>query len=174
MTTTEITECQNDGDEMRLYYSLSGDCEVPVWVEHVGIIGDLNLGDVDDKNEVRRRGSSSNIKKYNPGNSEIEITGTQIVQGNYQGFQVINSAKKGGSPRHFMILTAPISTVNAIGYAGQMYNSDRSISGPGEGEQEASFSLYPAACVAAACEVKAVKVLSAGTAADWDQTVISS
>lgn len=173
MATTEITQCQNDGDEMRLYYNLSGDCNAPTWVEHVGIIGDLNLADTDDENEVTRRGGNS-LKKYNPGKTDLAITGTQIVQGNYQGFQVVNSAKKGGSPRHLMLLTNPISNANAIGYAGMWYNFDRSISGPAEGEQEASFNLKPAACVETECEVKSVKVLSGGTVSDWDQTIISS
>lgn len=173
MVTTTITECQNDGDEMRLYYNLSGDCDTPVWVEHVGIIGDLDIADTDEENLLNRRGGNS-IKKYNPGKTDLAITGKQVVQGNYQGFQVINAAKKGGDPRHLMILTNPIDNVNAIGYAGSWYNFDRSISGPAEGEQEASFNLKPAACVADECEVKAVKVLVGGTAADWDQTIISS
>jgi hypothetical protein len=173
MVTTTITSCQNDGDQMRLYYNLSGNCAAPVWVEHVGIVGDLNLGDTDDENQVQRRGAGK-LKTYNPGDTEVAITGTQIVQGNYQGFQVINSAKKGGSPRHLMVLTAPISNVNAIGYSGNWFNFERSISGPAEGEQEASFNLKPAACQSTACEVKAVKVLTAGTPSDWDQTVISS
>ena len=174
MPTTEITSCQNDGDQMKLYYNLSGDCAAPVWVEHVGIINDLNLNDTDDQQQVNRRGSINSIKEYNPGDTELEVSGTQIVQGNYQGFQVINSAKKGGVARHFMILTGPISEVNSIGYAGLFYNFERSISGPGDGEQEASFLLKPAACASDDCKVKAVKVLSAGTAADWNQAVISS
>lgn len=173
MVTTEITECQNEGEDMSLYYNLSGDCDTPVWVQHVGIIGDLNLGDTDDENQVNRRGGNA-LKKYKPGKTDVNPTGTQIVQANYQGYQVIVSAKKGGSPRHMMILTNTIDTVNAVGYSGLWYNFDRSISGPAEGEQEASFSLKPAACVSDACEVKAVKVLSASTASDWDQTVISS
>ena len=174
MATTEITECQNDGDKMKLYYSLSGDCDSPVWVEHVGIINDLNLADTDDEQQVNRRGSVNSIKKYNPGDTDLAVTGTQIVQGNYQGFQVLNSAKKGGAPRHLMILSGALSDVNSIGYAGHWYNLDRSISGPAEGEQEGSFNLRPAACVVEECEVKAVKVLVSGTAADWDQSVISS
>ena len=173
MPTTEITECQNDGDKARIYYSLSGDCASPVWVEHVGIVNDLTLTDTDDQTQINRR-TGNNLKKYNPGDTEISIAGTQIPQGNYQGFQVINSAKRGGDPRHLMFLTGPVTDVNSFGYAGHFYNFERSVNAPAEGEMEASFELKPAACVAADCEVKAVKVLSAGTAADWNQTGISS
>lgn len=173
MTTLEITQCQYNGSDARLYYNLSGDCNNPVWVEHVGIVGDLTLTDTDDQQQVVRRGGGS-IKTYNPGDTEISIAGTQVPQVNYQGFQAITSAKKGGSPRHFMFLTGPIATVNSFGYSGQFYNFERSVSAPGEGEMEQSFELRPAACVLDECEVKAVKVLSGGTASDWNQAVISS
>ena len=170
---TEITDCQNSGDQMSLYYNLSGDCAIPVWVLHVGIIGDLNIGDTDDEKTLKRRGSGS-IKKYIPGDTDIAITGTQIVQSSYQGFQVLQSARKGGTPKHLLVLTSPISVVGACGYAGQFYNFDRSISGPAEDEQEGSFNLKPAACVATACEVKAVRVAVSGTAADWDSLVLDT
>ena len=173
MTTLSIVDCQYDGSNARLYYNLSGDCASPVWVEHVGIIGDLTIGDTDDEQQVNRRGARK-IKVYNPGDSDITVSGNQIPQANYQGFQVINAAKGGGNPRHFMVLTGPVSSVNSFGYSGKFFNFDRSVSAPGEGEMEAAFNLKPAACVETACEVKAVKVLSAGTAADWNQTVISS
>ncbi len=173
MTTTEIVQCQYDGSNAKLYYNLSGNCAAPVWVEHIGIVGDLSLADTDDKQQVNRRGGRA-IKAYNPGDTEIAITGTQIPQANYQGFQVINAAKKGGKPRHFMFLTGSLSNVNAFGYSGHFFNFDRSVSAPGDGEMEASFDLQPAACVAAACEVKAIKVLSIGTTSDWTQNVISS
>lgn len=168
--STTITECQNDGSDMRLYYDISGTCATPVLVEHVGIIGDLNVPDTDDENQVNRRGDSGTIKKYNPGDTDVSITGTQIVAGNYEGFLAITKAKKGGSPGIFLVLTGPVSEVNAIGYFGKWYNFDRSISGPAEGEQEASFNLKPAAC--SDCEVRAVKVAVADTAADWDQTTL--
>lgn len=173
MTTTEIVQCQYDGSNAKLYYNLSGDCDAPVWVEHVGITGDLNLADTDDQQQVNRR-TGVRVKAYNPGDTEIAITGTQIPQANYQGFQVINAAKRGGSPRHFMFLSGPISSVNSFGYSGMFYNFDRTVSAPAEGEMEQSFELKPAACVATECEIQAIKVLSAGTAADWNQTVISS
>lgn len=168
---TEITDCQNSGDQMSLYYNLSGDCDSPTWVLHVGIIGDLNIGDTDDEKTLKRRGSGS-IKKYVPGDTDLAITGTQIVQSSYQGFQVLQSARKGGTPKHLMILTSPLSVVGACGYAGKFYNFDRSISGPAEDEQEGSFNLKPAACVETECEVKAVRVTTGGTAADWDSLTL--
>jgi hypothetical protein len=168
--STTITECQNDGSDMRLYYDISGTCETPVLVEHVGIIGDMNIGDVDDENQVNRRGSAAGIKTYNPGDSEVSVTGQQIVDGNYEGFLAITKAKKGGSAGAFLALTGPISEVNAVGYFGKWFNFDRSISGPAEDEMEASFNLKPAAC--SDCLVRSVKVAVAGTAADWDQTTL--
>lgn len=169
---TTITECQNDGRDAKIYYSLSGDCANPVYTLHVGIIGDLNIGDTSDENQVNRRDSNTGIKSYNPGDADVNITGTQIVDGNYQGFAVLTRAKKGGTPVYLLILSGPVTEVNAIGYRGKWWNFDRSISMPSEGEQEASFSLKPAAC--SDCPVRAVKVAVSGTAADWDQSIVSS
>lgn len=169
--TTQITECQRQGDEMRLYYSLSGDCDTPVYVEHVGIIGDLTLSDVADENQVQRRGASGGTKTYNPGDKEVSITGTQIVAGDYDGYNVIRSAGRGGSPVDFLILTGPLSDTNSVGYRGKFYNFDNTINGPAEGEMDGAVNLKPAAC--SDCPVREVKVVSPGTAADWDPTNIS-
>lgn len=160
------------GKDARLYYSTSGSCAAPVYVEHVGIINDLSVADTDDENQVQRRGSAGGgIKKYNPGDSEVNITGTQIVDGNYEGFLYINGARKGGNPLDFLVLSGPLSEVNAVGFRGKWYNFDRSLSFPAEGEQEQTFSLKPAAC--SNCDVRAVKVLVSGTAADWDPVISS-
>ena len=170
--STTISNCQSLGKDARLYYSTSGSCAVPVYVEHVGIIGDLNVGDTDDENQVQRRGGASlGIKTYNPGDSDVSITGTQIVDGNYEGFLYINGARKGGNPLDFLVLSGPISEVNTVGYRGKWYNFDRSLSFPAEGEMEQSFSLKPAAC--SDCAVRPVKVLVANTAADWDPVISS-
>lgn len=169
--STTITECTNDGSNMRLYYNISGDCATPVYVEHVGIVGDLQITDTSDENQLMRRGSLGTIKTFNPGDEDVSVSGTQIVDGNYQGFLVINSARKGNSAVDFLILTGPLTEVNSVGYRGKWWNFERSISAPAEGEQEASFNLKPAAC--SDCAVRAVKIAVANTAADWDTSVFS-
>ncbi len=168
--STVITECQNDGRDARLYYNLAT-CENPVFNLHVGIINDLNLADTSDENQVNRRDGAT-IKTYNPGDQDINVTGTQIVDGNYQGYAVIVRAKKGGKPADLLILSGPITEINAIGYRGKFWNFDRTIAMPSEGEQEQSFSLKPAAC--SDCPVRPVKVAVEGIAADWDQSIVSS
>lgn len=167
--STTITECQNDGGDMKIYYDISGTCDTPVLVEHVGIIGDLNLGDVDDERQVQRRGVSG-LKTYQPGDTEVSVTGQQIVDGNYEGYLALTKAKKGGVPGLFLILTGAVSEVNTVGYWGKWYNFDRSISGPSEDEQEATFNLKPAAC--SDCLVRAVKITTASQVDDWDQTAL--
>lgn len=170
--STTLAECQNDGSDMRVYYDISGTCDTPVLVEHIGVIGDLNINDVDDENQVQRRGAQGGIKTYNPGDTELAVTGQQIVDGNYEGFLAITKAKKGGVPGLFLILTGQVSEVNAIGYWGKWFNFDRSLSGPAEGEQEGAFNLKPAAC--SDCLVRAVKITTASQVDDWDQTTLPS
>lgn len=160
-------DCQNAGRDMILYYNV-GDCATPIWVEHLGVIGDMNLGDVDDEEQLSRRRSTSRIKEYLPGDTDISITGQQITDGNYEGNAFLNSMRRGGEPGDVLVLTEPISSVNAYGVRGKMWNFDRSISGPASGEQEQQFSLKPAAC--SDCAVRYVHVEVAETAADFDPT----
>lgn len=155
---------------MTLYYN-TGTCGTPVWVEHEGVVGDLQLEDSDDEEEVTRRRTVYNIKEYTPGLTDVAISGQIITDFNYQGTRYILSAKRGGSPKDFLILTAPLTVVNAYGYRGKFYNFSRGVSGPQQGEQELSFNLKPAAC--ADCPVRAVLVSVSGTAADFDQSSLS-
>lgn len=163
----DILNCQNKGKDMILYYNVNT-CEAPVFVEHEGVIGDLNLGMTDDEEELTRRSSTSNMKEYLPGKTDISVTGTQITDGNYEGNAALNSAIADGDPIDVLVLTNDIDTVYSYGVRGKMYNFDRSINGPATGEMEQSFNLKPAAC--ADCPVRYVKVAEAGTAADWDPT----
>lgn len=162
-----IASCQNPGSDMIAYYNV-GTCAVPVWSEHEGIVGDLNLGMVDDEEELTRRTSTSNFKEYTPGKTDVSFTGQQIPDGNYEGNAAFNSAIKDGTPLDILVLTDDLSVVNSYGIRGKMYNFDRSISGPATGEQEQTFSFKPAAC--SDCPVRYVQVAIAGTAADFDPT----
>lgn len=166
--TETISSCQNPGSDVILYYNVNT-CAVPIWAEHEGVVGDLNLGEVDDEEELTRRTSTSNIKEYTPGKTDISVSGQQIPDGNYEGWAALNSARKDGTPIDVLVLNNDIGTENAFGVRGKMYNFDRSLSGPATGEQEQTFSLKPAAC--SDCPVRFVKVVAAGSVADYDPTV---
>ena len=168
--TTTITDCQHDGSEFICYYNV-GTASVPIWVEHQGLIGDLNLGMTDDENESTRRSTTSNFKEYLPGKTDAVFSGQQITDGNYEGNAAFNSAVKDGDPIDLLILTDDVDTAYGYGLRGEFYNFDRSISAPASGEQEQSFSFKPAACPTTA--VRYVQVASAGTASDFDPTTIT-
>jgi len=165
-----IAECQNKGKDMALYYN-TGSCSVPVWVEHIGVIGDLTLAEADEEEELQRRRSTTNVKVYIPGLTDVGITGTQITDGNYEGNVFLNSMRTGGDPRDVLLLTDDIATVGAYGWRGKMYNFDRGISGPYQGEQEQNFNLKPAGC--SDCDVRAVKVAVASAVANYDATLFA-
>lgn len=167
---TTLTDCQNDGSDFVTYYNV-GTAGTPIWVEHLGIIGDLTLSITDDENASTRRNSTSNFKEYLPGRTDVAFTGQQIVEGNYEGNAAFNSAIKDGTPLDLLLLTDDVDTAYAYGLRGQFYNFDRSISAPGEGEMEQSFNFKPAAC--ATTPVHYVKVAVAGTAAVWDPTDVT-
>jgi hypothetical protein len=163
-----ITNCQNDGSNFALYWN-GGTAGTPIWLFHDGIIGDVNLGMVDDENESNRR-TSTNIKEYNPGKTDISITGQQIPDGNYIGNAAFNSAIKDGNPVDLLALTDDVDIQYAYGVRGEFYNFDRSISAPSSGDQEQSFNFKPAACPTTA--VRYVRVDPAGTVGDWDPTSV--
>lgn len=164
-----IERCQILGTDFVAYYN-RGTCAVPIWSEHQGIIGDLNLGIVDDENESTRRNAASDFKEYNPGKTDISFTGQQIPDGNYIGQAAFNSALKGGQPIDLLLLTDDVDTQYAYGVRGEFYNFDRSLSAPAEGDMEQSFNMKPAAC--SDCPVRYVRVDPAGTVGDWDPTTI--
>jgi hypothetical protein len=168
--STAIANCQNPGINALIYYNVASTdaCDTPIFVEHEGIVGDLNIGMVDDEEELTRRSSTTFFKEYSPGKTEANVTGQQVPDGNYEGNVVLNGAIRGGDPVDLLILNDDIDTQYAYGLRGKFYNFDRSLSAPATGEQEQTFSLKPAAC--SDCPVRYVKVAVAGTAADWDPT----
>lgn len=163
--STSLASCQNDGSDFTLYWN-AGTAGSPIWVEHEGIIGDLNLGLVYDENESNRRSSTSDFKEYNPGKIDCSITGNQIPDGNYEGLAAFNSAIKNGDPIDLLALTGPINQEYAYGVRGEFYNFDLSINAPGTGDQEQAFNLKPAACPTTA--VRYVQIVSGNvTTKDW-------
>lgn len=165
-----ISDCQNEGSDFSCYYNV-GTAETPIWIYHKGLIGDLNLGMVDDKNESSRR-TGSNFKEYLPGRTDINFTGQQITDGNYEGNAVFNSAIKDGSPIDLLILTDQKDVQYSYGVRGEFYNFDRSISAPASGEQEQTFDLSPAAC--ATTPVRYVMIDPADTVTNHDPTNITT
>jgi len=168
--SASITNCQTNGSDFSTYYNV-GTAGSPIWVLHDGIIGDLTLGITDDENQSTRRSATSNFKEYLPGKTDLNFTGQQIPDGNYEGQAAFNSAIKDGDPIDLLLLTDDVDTQYAYGVRGEFYNFDRSISAPAEGEMEQSFSMKPAACPTVA--VRYVRVETAGTASDFDPTDIT-
>ncbi len=163
--STTLANCQNPGSDMTIYWN-AGTGGSPIWVEHLGIVGDLNLSIVDDEDESNRRTSTSNFKEFSPGKTDLSITGVQIPDGNYEGNAAFNSAIKDGDPIDLLVLTGPIDEEYAYGVRGDFYNFDRSISGPATGQQEQSFNFKPALCPVT--EVGYVQIVSAAVATkDW-------
>lgn len=160
-----LANCQNPGSDMTIYWN-AGTAGSPIWVEHKGIVGDVNLGIVDDEDETTRRDSASVFKEYAPGKTDISITGTQIPDGNYEGNAAFNSAIRGGDPIDILALTGPKSEEYAYGVRGEFYNFDRSITGPNTGQMEQSFNLKPALCPTT--RVRYVQIVSGLVATkDW-------
>ena len=170
MADATLDACELPGSNMTIYYDTANDCDTPVWVEHVGIDGDLTINDEDDQNRVARRGTAHGIKEYSSGDTELEIEGQQVPDFSYEGFQRIIYARKGGPAQHFLILSDKITVVGAFGYRGKWKNFRRNHSGPNEGQQEYSFLLKPAAC--SDCNVRPVQIAVASTPADYDPTTI--
>ena len=143
--SANLTQCDKNGAEMSLYFS-TGTCATPVWIFHKGIIGDLQLGETEDQNELTSRDPAQIVKQYTEG-------------------KIAMRAK--GSPGDICILTGYMSEVGSFGWRGHMRNFDRSISGPENGAARQSFMLKPAACVLVACKVRPVKVTTADSVADY-------
>lgn len=166
--SAELTQCDEDGLKVSLYLNLGNDCTTPVWSYHKGVTGDLNIGHTNDQNERSVRDPAQNFKQYVPGKGDIEITGQQVVDFDYEGNAFINSATKGGEAIDVLVLSGYLSDIGSAGYRGKFFNFDQSFTGPESGAGEQSFLLKPAACVATACKVRPVKVSVADTIADYD------
>lgn len=164
--SANLTQCDKNGAEMSLYFS-TGTCATPVWIFHKGIIGDLQLGESEDQNELTSRDPAQIVKQYTEGKIDIEVSGEQVVDSDYEGCNFINAMRAKGSPGDICILTGYMSEVGSFGWRGHMRNFDRSISGPENGAARQSFMLKPAACVLVACKVRPVKVTTADAVADY-------
>ena len=166
MTTATPTKCDRRGKEGALYFN-TGDDASQVWVEHLGILGDLTLGEVEDDEEFPTRESDRYVKEYIEGDTDINITGEQLIDEEYEGFLILNTARPGGSPIDVMVLSNSIDVDGTLGWRGMMRNKDRTWNFPETGGMRQAFSLRPAAC--SAVRVRPVKI-STSAPADWDPT----
>ena len=167
MTTASPTKCDRRGKELSLYLN-TGDATTPVWVYHQGMIGDLNLGEVEDDNQLETRSLTTLVKEYLEGDIEMSITGQQLVDEDYEGYLFLYSMRAGGDAKDVMILTGPIDTEGVVGWRGKMRNKDRSITGAAQGGMPANVNLKPAACTDTS--VRPVKIGAASAVSDWDPT----
>ena len=170
ITATPL-DCEKRGQELTLYYNVGTDA-VQVWVEHLGVVGDMNMPETEDLQEQSTRASDRTVKEYNQGEIELAITGTQLTDTQYEGYTFLNSMRRGGTAKDCMCLTGLISEVGSQGWRGQMRNSDRTVSGPESGSMITNFNLQPSAC--AVTKVRPVQIESADTVTDFDPTTFST
>lgn len=168
MSTATPEQCDRKGSELTLYYN-TGTCDIPVWVQHLGIVGDLTISETDDEDELSIRDPSRNIKQYIEGRTDIAITGEQVTDPEYEGHSFLTAMRPGGDPGDILVLTGPLDVVGNVGYRGMFRNFDRTSNGPETGAATTAFNLKPAACTT--CPVRPVKVSVADTAADYDPGV---
>lgn len=164
MATATPENCDLRGMDAVLYYNTGND-ETQVWVEHIGITGDLTCTETEDENELTTRNRNRNVKEYTEGDTDINITGTQVMDPEYHAWQVLYSMRTDGAAQDVMFLTQPLSEVGAVGWRGMMRNFDRTFNAPATGSQTQNFSLKPAACTTV--PVRPVKVSVADTAEDY-------
>ena len=169
---TFIGQCPK-GTDQTLYYNTGVIGSVPTWVEHLGIVEDLDMNETEEITELTGRRDSRQTKEYNQGQVELSISGSQICDPDYEGWQYLNASRTGGTPQVFCCLTQKISVVGAYGWCGQFWNSDRTFRGPVSGNLLNAINLQPAApCGEQVDPVKVVKVLSPGDPGNFDPTVV--
>ena len=169
--SAELTLCDKRGSEFSLYLNLGNICTTPVWSFHKGVTGDLSLNETDDEEELTVRDPAQIVKQYNPGKTDIEISGQQTVDQLYEGNAFVNSARSGGSPIDVACLSGYIGEEGSAGWRGSFFNFDRSQSGPESGAATQNFRLKPAACQLTSCKVRPVKVATANAVADYDPSI---
>ena len=174
MSTAAPNECAK-GSELVLYYN-TGTEATPVWVEHVGMINDMTLNETEEPTELTGRRVSRTVKEYNEGEIELSITGEQVTDTEYEGWQFLNSMRRGGQSREVMCLTGPVTSGNSYGWRGDFRNFDRTFNGPSSGTMTNPVNLQPAAqCRDGWSECRVVKTNSGGTAlADFDPTTYTA
>lgn len=165
--SANLTQCDKKGSEVSLYLN-SGTCDTPVWFYHKGVVGDLNLSETENENEQSNRDPAQLVRQYTEDKIDVEISGEQVVDQDYEGCAYINSMRSGGTPKDVCFLTGYMSEVGNVGWRGYFRNFDRSISGPESGPGRQTFRLKPAACVLEACKVRPVRVASANAVANYD------
>lgn len=170
--SAELTQCDKKGSECSLYLNV-GTCATPVWIFHKGVVGDLTLSETENESELSSRDPDILVRQYTEDKIDLEISGEQIVDSDYEGFAFLNSMRSGGQARDVMFLTGYISEVGNVGWRGYMRNFDRTISGPETGAPRQTFRLKPAACTTEECKVRPVKVSVADAIADYDPTVFT-
>ena len=164
--STNLTQCDKQGSEISLYYN-TGTCATPVWVFHKGVVGDLNLSETENENELSNRDPAQIVRQYTEDKIDLEISGEQVVDQDYEGCAFINSMRSKGVPGDVCWLSGYMSETGNFGWRGKFRNFDRSISGPESGAPRQTFRLKPAACVLEECKVRPVKVSVADAVADY-------
>lgn len=164
-TSTTLSNCDKSGAEYTLYYN-TGTCGTPVWVEHIGIMNDVSIGETDDESELPLRQPSILVKLFTVGKTDLSISGEQAADPLYEGWSFLNAMRNGGEPGDVMVLSDDLSVVGATGWRGKWWNIDRSETAPQSGSASKTFNLRPAACTD--CTVRPVQVAVANTAADFD------
>lgn len=167
-TTDTPQSCDRKGADLSLYYN-TGTCEVPVWVFHRGIVGDLTVNDADDEEELAIRDPDQNFKLYSPGKTDLSVSGEQLLDPTYEGAHLFNTMRRGGAPADLLVLTGSIEDVGNVGYRGAFWNMDRGWNGPETGNATQNFNLRPAACQD--CPITTVRVEEAGEIVDYDPGV---
>jgi len=167
--TAAPENCDLRGIDACLYYN-TGDDDTEVWVEHIGVTGDLTCNETEDENELPTRNRNRKAKEYTQGDIDINIVGTQVMDPLYQGWQVLYSMRARGEAYDVMFLTQPINVVGAVGWRGKMRNFDRTFNAPAQGSQNQNFSLRPAAC--SDVSAREVRIDVADTVADYDPTIV--
>lgn len=168
---SELTLCDKKGSEFSIYLNLGNDCSTPVWTFHKGVVGDLEINETEDEEELSVRDPAQTVKQYVESKIDVEISGTQVVDPLYEGCRFLNSARSGSNPVDVAVLSGYIGDVGSEGWRGKFRNYDRSRSGPETGAPTQNFRLKPAACQITACKVRPVLIATAGTVADYDPAV---
>lgn len=172
MANAFISDCPK-GSQVTLYYNTGVIASVPVWVEHIGMVEDLDMNETEELTELSGRRETRVVKEYNEGEIELAITGTQICDTEYEGWQYLNASRTGGIPQVFCCLTNKISVIGAYGWRGQFWNGDRTFRGPSSGDLVNAVNLQPAApCSDPAETVHVVRIATPGDPAVFDPTVI--
>jgi len=171
-TTAELSKCDNPGSAASIYFNsadtgLTYDCSAAVWVRHKGLIGDLSVTETEPENKLGRRDPSRIYDEYVSGRIQLDISGQQAFDIDYEGCDALNKARNGNASVDLLILSNLISVVGSAGYRGKFRNFDRSSSFPEEGAATQNFKLMPAACSLVACVVRAVRVNIASAIVDY-------